>query len=171
VNCRPLKQLPRPMLTPARSFPLNHTGSPPAAKFATEPRQRSSLYAIASTSALAKARANFQQSMVIPNVIGFAQNTSRYLRTGLRLNHSGGNRGAEVRVLRKVGRSLSAVGATMEPVQLIDDRACGCTASSDLEIRTRPPCGRRGYGRDRRSRSRRRDAHETSRLRYRTRSC
>ena len=37
VNCGPLKQLPRPILTPARSFPLNPTGSPPAAKFATEP--------------------------------------------------------------------------------------------------------------------------------------
>src|SRR5580700_8793303 len=33
----PLKQLPRPILTPARSSPLNHTGSPPAAKFAIEP--------------------------------------------------------------------------------------------------------------------------------------
>jgi hypothetical protein len=41
VNCRPLKQLPRPIPTPARSFPLNHTGSPPAAKFATEPFRRS----------------------------------------------------------------------------------------------------------------------------------
>ena len=36
-------------------------------------RQRSWLYVIASISALAKARVNFRQSMVIPNVIGFAQ--------------------------------------------------------------------------------------------------